>query len=302
MNLIVKHSLDISSNMEELAVGIKKDIQTKYDLIVTEDSLPETKKLMAEINKRKADFKSKYKEFKEEVLSPLVTLDAKAKEIEGYFDDARSALDNQVKNFEKGKLEAIRVIIEKYRDYACLKANIDISSITINDLVMLSAVNTNSNGYSIAKKISDTIEQRIQFVENQILKAKLEAEEKAKYEREIAEKAKLEAEEKARQREMEMLARMEREKQEALLKAEREKEEAIKKALYEQNMKTAEYEKEEENNEEKEPTEDGNYVFVANVTFDITAPKNTTIEKITEKVKTVFEEMGISTIRKIYIK
>ena len=194
MDLVVSHSLDISSNMEELAENIKKDIQNKYDIIVTEDSLPETKKLMAEVNKEKDEFKKKYKEFKNEVLAPLTPLDAKAKEIESYFDTARAALDNQVKNFEKGKLEAIKVIVEKYRDDACLTANITPESITINDLVILSAVSTNSKGYTIAKKTSDTIDQRIQAVELQIAKAKLEAEEKAKRDREIAENARKEAE------------------------------------------------------------------------------------------------------------
>lgn len=296
MDLVVSHSLDISSNMEELAENIKKDIQNKYDIIVTEDSLPETKKLMAEVNKEKDEFKKKYKEFKNEVLAPLTPLDAKAKEIESYFDTARAALDNQVKNFEKGKLEAIKVIVEKYRDDACLTANITPESITVNDLVILSAVNVNSKGYTIAKKTSDTIDQRIQAVELQIAKAKLEAEEKAKRDREIAENARKEAEERARVREVELLAKAEREKQEALLKAEREKEEAVAKATRADIALVQE--------EVKEPTftDDGKRIFTVTATFEVSAPKQTPIDKIVNKLQGMIEGAGITSLKKIEVR
>lgn len=297
MDLVVSHSLDISSNMEELAENIKKDIQNKYDIIVTEDSLPETKKLMAEVNKEKDEFKKKYKEFKNEVLAPLTPLDAKAKEIESYFDTARAALDNQVKNFEKGKLEAIKAIVEKYRDDACLDANITTESIVVTDLVILSAVNVNSKGYSIAKKTSDTIDQRIQAVELQIAKAKLESEEKAKRDREIAENARREAEERARVREVELLAKAEREKQEALLKAEREKAEAVAKATRADIAPVQEQ-------EVKEPTftDDGKRIFTVTATFEVSAPKQTPIDKIVNKLQGMIEGAGITSLKKIEVR
>lgn len=292
MDLVVAHKLDISSNMEELAENIKKDIQNKYDLIVTEDSLPETKKLMAEVNKDKDDFKKKYKEFKNEVLAHLTPLDAKAKEIEGYFDTARAALDNQVKNFEKGKLEAIKVIVEKYRDDACLTANITPESITITDLVILSAVNVNSKGYSIAKKTSDTIDQRIQAVELQIAKAKLEAEEKAKRDREIAEQARREAEERARVREAELLA-----------KAERDKAEAVERAIQEvQKPTVAENAQVQEAPKEPTFTDDGKRIFTVTATFEVSAPKKTPIEKIINKLQVMIEGAGITSLKKIEVR
>lgn len=291
MDLVVAHKLDISSNMEELAENIKKDIQNKYDIIVTEDSLPETKKLMAEVNKDKDDFKKKYKEFKNEVLAPLAPLDAKAKEIEGYFDTARAALDNQVKNFEKGKLEAIKVIVEKYRDDACLTANITPESITITDLVILSAVNVNSKGYSIAKKTSDTIDQRIQAVELQIAKAKLEAEEKAKRDREIAENARKEAEERARVREAELLA-----------KAEREKAEAVERARQEERNITPTVTPVQEEVKEPTFTDDGKRIFTVTATFEVSAPKKTPIEKIINKLQVMIEGAGITSLKKIEVR
>lgn len=286
MDLVVAHKLEIASNMEELAENIKKDIQTKYDIIVTEDSLPETKKLMAEVNKDKDAFKEKYKEFKNEVLVPLVPLDKKAKEIEGYYDTARAALDNQVKNFEKGKLEAIKVIVEKYRDDACLTANITPESITINDLVILSAVSTNSKGYTITKKTSDAIDQRIQAVENQILKARLEEEEKAKEVERIKENARKESE-----------ANAQHEKEELIRKHERELS-AVQKQIVAPAQRPITQE------EVKEPTftDDGKRIFTVTAFFEVSAPEKTPMDRISAKLQNMIESAGITSLKKIEVR
>lgn len=302
MNLEVSHKLDISSNMYELAKSIQKDIKEKFDVIVTEDSLPEAKKLMANVNKEKDDFKKKYKEFKNEVLAPLVPLDITAKEIEGYFDTARAALDNQVKNFEKGKLESIKVIVEKYRDDACLDANITTESITITDLVILSAVNANSKGYSIAKKTSDTIDQRIQAVELQIAKAKLEAEEKAKRDREIAENARKEAEERARVREAELLAKAEREKQEALLKAEQRAEKEKENAVEAAKNETLSILAKEEKKEYKPQIIDDKRVFTVIATFEVLALKTVKDAQIEQKLRSMMDKAGITSLKKVEVR
>lgn len=302
MNLEVSHKLDISSNMYELAKSIQNDIKEKFDVIVTEDSLPEAKKLMANVNKEKDDFKKKYKEFKNEVLAPLVPLDITAKEIEGYFDTARAALDNQVKNFEKGKLESIKVIVEKYRDDACLDANITTESITITDLVILSAVNANSNGYSIAKKTSDTIDQRIQAVELQIAKAKLEAEDKAKRDREIAENARKEAEERARVREAELLAKAEREKQEALLKAEQRAEKEKENAVEAAKNETLSILAKEEKKEYKPQIIDDKRVFTVIATFEVLALKTVKDAQIEQKLRSMMDKAGITSLKKVEVR
>lgn len=302
MNLEVSHKLDISSNMYELAKSIQNDIKEKFDVIVTEDSLPEAKKLMANVNKEKDDFKKKYKEFKNEVLAPLVPLDITAKEIEGYFDTARAALDNQVKNFEKGKLESIKVIVEKYRDDACFDANITPESITVNDLVILSAVNVNSKGYTIAKKTSDTIDQRIQAVELQIAKAKLEAEEKAKRDREIAENARREAEERARVREAELLAKAEREKQEALLKAEQRAEKEKENAVEAAKNETLSILAKEEKKEYKPQIIDDKRVFTVIATFEVLALKTVKDAQIEQKLRSMMDKAGITSLKKVEVR
>lgn len=302
MELAVQHKLDITSNMEELAKNIKKDIKEKFDVIVTEDRLPETKKLMAQVNKDKKDFTDKWKSFKEKMLEPLIPLDEKAKEIESEFDSARAALDNQVKNFEKGKLEAIRVIVEKYRDDACLTANITTESIIVTDLVILTAVSTNSKGYTIAKGTSDKIDQRIQAIELQIAKARIEEEEKAKRDREIAENARREAEDRARVREAELLAKAERDKIDALVKAEREKEEAVAKAT---RVDIAPVQQPVLQEEAKEPTftDDGRKSYSIAFIFGANANPNVPINKVIEKVKSMMlSEIGLEKLKSIEVR
>lgn len=212
--LIITHKLDIQSNMEELATKIQTDIKEKYSLTVTDETVTDTKKVMAEINKEKDEFKKKYKEFKNLVLEPFAPLDTKAKEIEGYFDTARTALDAQVKKFEEVKREQAKTACTEYTKEQCELKGINFEAITISDLFnKLGSVTEKGNISGTAKK---EIDQRIAIVENEVLKAKLEAEEKAKRDREIAETARLEAEEKAKQREIGLLAQAEIDKQEAV--------------------------------------------------------------------------------------
>ena len=291
--LEISHKLDISSNMEQLAISMKKDIDEKYNLVVTEDSLSETKKLMAEINKEKTEFKTTYKGFKDKVLEPLTALDKKAKEIEGYFDDARTALKNQVDKYEATKLEQAKKVCIEYTMEQCELKGIDFNSIVISDLfVKLGSVTATGNISGTAKSEIDT---RIQKVENEILKAKLEAEEKAKRDREIAENARLEAEQKAKERESELLLKAEREKNEAVEKAKQEIRQEVKPVIKE-NLTTPF----DEPKQEPKPTltDDGKRVYRFSFNFEIKALVDVDLEKLTEKVKSMMlSETGLQHLK-----
>ena len=198
------------NNMDELAVAIKQEIAEKYDIIVTEDTVSDSKKLMAEINKQKDGFKKTYKEFKEKLLAPISPLDAKAKEIEICYEQARAAVESQVKKFEAGRLAKAKEVCEAYRDEVCIAKGIATTAITITDLCGLLGSVTSTDRISSSAK--EKIDARVQAVEIEMLKAKAAAEEKAKRDREIAEAATKAAEERAKQREIELLANAEREK------------------------------------------------------------------------------------------
>ena len=296
--LEISHKLDISSNMEQLAISMKKDIDEKYNLVVTEDSVAETKKLMAEINKEKTEFKTTYKGFKDKVLEPLTALDKKAKEIEQYFDDARTALKNQVDKYEATKLEQAKRVCIEYTMQQCEEKNINFDSIVISDLfTKLGSVTTAGNISGTAKAEIDT---RIQKVENEILKAKLEAEEKAKRDREIAEKARLEAENRAREREAELLLKAERAKNEAVEQAKQEVRQEVKPVINE-NLTTPF----DEPKQEPKPTltDDGKRVYKFSFNFEIKSGVNVDLEILTEKVKDMMlSEAGLNNLKNVEVK
>lgn len=302
MELIINHKLDIKSNMEQLAVKIKNDIAEKYDIVVTEDSVTESKKLMAEINKEKDAFKKTYKAFKDKVLEPLSPLDLKAKEIEKYYDEARTAVDQQVKKFELKKLEQAKEVCINYLTEQAEVRGVSFQAVNINDLfTQLGSVSATGN---ISAKAKGEIDNRIQKVENEILKAKLEAEEKAKRDREIVEKARLEAEERARQREAEILAKAEIEKQEALIKAEREKAEAVERAKEEAIKEKVEEKLKEKGIEVKEDpapvekTEDGKTVYRIAFVFEVKAKAGADVNIVADKVKNMMlSEQGLKSLK-----
>lgn len=209
--LIVTHSLSLESNMAQVKESIAQTI-AKYDVVVTEDRLPEAKELMAQFNKDKKQFSEQCKTFLSAISSPIDAFKAQQKEIERMYDEGRAKIEAQVKAFEVQKLADIKACIIAFRDSACTEKDINPNTISIDDLVKLTAANANKSGYSVSKATAESINNRIALVETEILRARLEAEEKAKRDREIADKAREEAEAKARQREAELLAKAEREK------------------------------------------------------------------------------------------
>lgn len=257
------------------------------------------------------------------ISEPITTFKSQQNEIEAMFDDGRTKIANQVKKFEANKLEIIGVLVRAYRNMNCQSRSINIDAVSVEDLVMLSAVSTNKNGHSLTKKTTDSIDARIQLVENEILKARLEAEEKAKRDREIAEQARLEAEEKARHREAELIAKAERDKAErdkaeAIIKAEREKAEAVererlrvaaeeRKRFDEMNRKVVETKQQSSAIKEQpvpQPSlidEDGKIIHVIHARFEVPAPVGVDPQRIANKIKGIIEGAGITSLKSIEV-
>ena len=309
--LTVNHVFDLTTNMNEVKASIAETI-AQYDIVIQEDQISEAKELMATFNKEKKDFSQTCKKFVDTISAPITEFKAQQKEIEAMFDTGRSRIANQVEKFEATKLKEIENIVIMYRDIVCDEKEIGKSAVVVNDLIMLSAVSTSSKGMTLTKKTKEAIDLRAQMVENERLKARLEAEEKAKRDREIADKARLEAEEKARQREAELIAKAERDKAEAIIKAEREKAEAVERAKQDEikKLQDAEYRKSCEERkqviEEAPPhqphiTEDGRRVFVVMARFDVLAPSNTEPDKIKSALEKKLTEAGITTLKSIEV-
>lgn len=190
LNLVVLGEVsNISTNFNEIKDYVANQV-AKYSIEVTEENIPEAKKVMANFNKVKAEISSKYKEYIDELSAPINKLKNEKKEIEQILTDGRQKIADEVANFEKEKLKIISKTINEYICEICNEKDISPDLIGLDEFVKLSSVTTNG---TITKATKDAIDAKVSLVENEILKAKLEAEQKERERREIAEKARIEA-------------------------------------------------------------------------------------------------------------
>lgn len=262
----------LKTNFDDVKEFVKTELK-KYEMEVTEETVKEAKDVMAKLNKVKGEVGETYNRYIDDLSSPINQLKSEKKELDVIITQGRQNIADQVSRFEQKRLDEIKLIIMECRDEICQNKFISPTAVTIDDLVKLTAITSSK---TVAKATREAIEARGQQVENEMLRAKIEAEEKAKRDREIAEKARLEAEERAREREAQMQARFEREKAEALAKAKQE-------------AKNAQPKK-----EAPKQAEDGSMIYTVVATFEINAAKGIPHEKIVNKLDSIFGKAGIT--------
>lgn len=280
-NLVVDYKFDIKANMDEVKKGIAEDM-AKYDIVVTADTVKDTKKVMADINKQKAEFKTTCKEFINEVSQPINAFKSSQKEIESLFDDARSNLDIQVKRYEQGVLDLAESLLIEYVKEKSVEKEINPDLIEYKDLILLGTVTQSGNMSSGAK---EKIDARIMAVETEILKAKLEAEEKAKRDREIAEHARIEAERRAAEREAMLKAQSE--EREARLKIEAEERE---KRMLEESKKREDDLRQKANIPEKKEAVGGKKIVYIRIDVKVEVSENVSNQSIVDRVKSILPD------------
>lgn len=308
----------LKTNFEEIKAEAQRQVE-KYSINVTEENIPEAKKVMANFNKVKAEIGERYKFFIDKISAPANQLKAEKKEIEAIITDGRQKIADGVANFENAKLEVIAARIAEYTKSLCDEKELNFERINTSDLIKLSAV---TPAGTLAKATKDAIEAKIQALENEVLQAKLAEQEKAARDAEIAAQARREAEERAArekaemearaaQREAELLARAEREKQEAAQRAEREKQEAVEQAARETatrakmesepNNKQTFYEAQREVLQKPREAGDGKAIYTIRAEFEVKAPINAPHDKLTAKIKEMLAAAGITNLSKIEV-
>lgn len=316
MELIVTYeaqtadSQKLTTNFEELKAEASRQVE-KYSINVTEENIPEAKKVMANFNKVKTEIGERYKFYIDKISAPVNQLKAEKKEIEAIITDGRQKIADGVANFENAKLEAIAARIAEYTKAICDEKQLNFERINIADLIKLSAV---TSAGTLAKATKEAIEAKIQSLENEILQAKLAEQEKAARDAEIAAQARREAEERAArekaemearaaQMEAELLARAEREKQEAVQRAEREKQEAIERAKAEQATPPSQAfcDAQREILQKPREAENGKAIYTIRAEFEVKAPANAPHDKLTNKIKEMLAAAGITNLNKIEV-
>lgn len=298
----------LKTNFEEIKAEAQRQVE-KYSINVTEENIPEAKKVMANFNKVKAEIGERYKFFIDKISAPVNQLKAEKKEIEAIITDGRQKIADGVANFENAKLEVIAARIAEYTKSLCDEKELNFERINTADLIKLSAV---TPAGTLSKATKDAIDAKIQALENEILQAKIAEQEKAARDAEIAAQARREAEERATrekaelvaraaQREAELLARAEREKQEAVQRAEREKQEAVERARAEQASPQAFYDAQREILQKPREVENGKAIYTIRAEFEVKAPANAPHDKLTDKIKEMLAAAGITNLSKIEV-
>lgn len=316
MELIVTYeaqtadSQKLTTNFEELKAEASRQVE-KYSINVTEENIPEAKKVMANFNKVKTEIGERYKFYIDKISAPVNQLKAEKKEIEAIITDGRQKIADGVANFENAKLEAIAARIAEYTKALCDEKQLNFERINTSDLIKLSAV---TSAGALAKATKEAIEAKIQSLENEILQAKIAEQEKAARDAEIAAQARREAEERAArekaemearaaQREAELLARAEREKQEAVQRSEREKQEAIERAKAEQATPPSQAfcDAQREILQKPREAENGKAIYTIRAEFEVKAPANAPHDRLTNKIKEMLAAAGITNLSKIEV-
>ncbi|WP_107849394.1 DUF1351 domain-containing protein [Campylobacter concisus] len=303
MELIVTYeaqtadSQKLTTNFEELKAEASRQVE-KYSINVTEENIPEAKKVMANFNKVKTEIGERYKFYIDKISAPVNQLKAEKKEIEAIITDGRQKIADGVANFENAKLEAIAARIAEYTKALCDEKQLNFERINTSDLIKLSAV---TSAGALAKATKEAIEVKIQALENEILQAKIAEQEKAARDAEIAAQARREAEERATREKAELEAKAAQREAELLARAEREKQEAIERAKAEQAIPQAFYDAQREVLQKPREAENGKAIYTIRAEFEVKAPANAPHDKLTDKIKEMLAAAGITNLNKIEV-
>lgn len=305
MELIVTYeaqtadSQKLTTNFEELKAEASRQVE-KYSINVTEENIPEAKKVMANFNKVKTEIGERYKFYIDKISAPVNQLKAEKKEIEAIITDGRQKIADGVANFENAKLEAIAARIAEYTKALCDEKQLNFERINTSDLIKLSAV---TSAGALAKATKEAIEAKIQSLENEILQAKIAEQEKAARDAEIAAQARREAEERAAREKAEMEARAAQREAELLARAEREKQEAIERTKAEQVKPNPQafYGVQREILQKPREAENGKAIYTIRAEFEVKAPANAPHDKLADKIKEMLAAAGITNLSKIEV-
>lgn len=289
----------LTTNFEELKAEASRQVE-KYSINVTEENIPEAKKVMANFNKVKTEIGERYKFYIDKISAPVNQLKAEKKEIEAIITDGRQKIADGVANFENAKLEIIAARIAEYTKALCDEKGLNFERINTSDLIKLSAV---TPAGTLAKATKEAIEAKIQALENEILQAKIAEQEKAARDAEIAAQARREAEERAAREKAELEAKAAQREAELLARAEKEKQEAIERARAEQANPTPQsfYDAQREILQKPREAENGKAIYTIRAEFEVKAPANAPHDKLADKIKEMLAAAGITNLSKIEV-
>ena len=151
----------ISDNLQEVEASIREKVKEYHNIVVTEETIQDGKKILADIRKEKEGLEQERKTIKKAWMKPYEAFEKRAKELIALYDEPVQILDSQLKEFEKQRKREKQQEIQRIYDAA--KGDLE-------EWLPLSKVydeKWESSIYS-KKKIREEIEQAFRQVERSI--------------------------------------------------------------------------------------------------------------------------------------
>lgn len=113
VNVEVKQQLGtIESNLDAVEASIKEQLSVYKTMVVTEDTIADSKKVVAELRKGKKELDDSRKSIKNDWNKPYTAFEKRAKEVIALYDEPINLINNQLVQFEEDRKVAKRVEIK----------------------------------------------------------------------------------------------------------------------------------------------------------------------------------------------
>lgn len=131
----------IELNYEGFRAYVEQEI-TKYDVVVTADTVGDAKKLATDLNKKKGEIAAKRKEVVAAASGPVRVFEDQVKALEKMCEDGRQKILVQVQKFEADTLKVARAELTAYLEacYAKHRVSGEFQAAKVDDLVKLTAL------------------------------------------------------------------------------------------------------------------------------------------------------------------
>lgn len=156
MELVVTGKIAIEDNLEKLEAGLLVAME-RYDIVVTEDNIADSKKQRAEVNKGKKAIMDAWKVRKQELEAPIKELDTRLKKLLTICDDTMARIDAQVEKFEEGKRNLAQTLSEEYKNQLCIEKGINPEAVSVIGFNNLTYITSKGALASVAKEKIDNL-------------------------------------------------------------------------------------------------------------------------------------------------
>lgn len=159
LTAIKSHPGRVEVNYEEIKAHLEQEV-ARYDIVVTADTVKDSKKLATELNKTATELDRRMKAAIDEARAPIDAAHEQRKELVGICKEGRRKILEQVERYEEQTREKARSLLSYRRAEQWLGqgVNEEFQCAEYEDLVKITAVTATGN---LSKAARDEIDRRV---------------------------------------------------------------------------------------------------------------------------------------------